>query len=121
MRSTFGGTYTQDETYYVVDTTPGAIVFHGWREDADVAAFEQAGHAALSGTAFEPAQFLQTHPAERHRLYLIPAGTPHASGAGNVVLEISATPYFYTLRIYDWLRRDLDGRLRPVHLQIVAG
>ena len=56
------------------------------------------------------------HPAERHRLYLIPAGTPHASGAGNVVLEISATPYLYTLRFYDWLRRDLDGELRPVHV-----
>jgi hypothetical protein len=33
------------------------------------------------------------------------------------VLEISATPYLYTLRFYDWLRRDLDGELRPVHLQ----
>ena len=55
--------------------------------------------------------------AEQHRLYLIPAGTPHASGAGNVVLEISATPYLYTLRFYDWLRRDLDGELRPVHVE----
>ena len=57
------------------------------------------------------------HDAERHRLYLIPAGTVHASGAGNVVLEISATPYLYTLRFYDWLRTSLDGRLRPVHLE----
>jgi mannose-6-phosphate isomerase class I len=47
---------------------------------------------------------------------VIPAGTPHASGADNVVLEISATPYLYTLRFYDWLRRDLEGELRPVHL-----
>jgi mannose-6-phosphate isomerase class I len=117
MRSTFGGTYTQDESYYVVETTPGATIFHGWREGADVAAFEQAAHAAVGGTAFDPAEFLQAHPAERHRLYLIPGGTPHASGAGNVVLEISATPYLYTLRFYDWLRRNLDGRLRPVHLE----
>jgi mannose-6-phosphate isomerase class I len=58
-----------------------------------------------------------TFPAEQHHLYLIPGGTPHASGAGNVVLEISATPYLYTLRFYDWLRRDLDGELRPVHIE----
>ena len=67
--------------------------------------------------AFDPERYLQSHPAEQHRLYLIPAGTPHASGAGNVVLEISATPYLYTLRFYDWLRRDLDGELRPVHVE----
>src|SRR4029079_10448156 len=98
-------------------TTPGANVFLGLREDADVGALKQAARAALAGEPFEPERFLQTHPAERHRLYLIPGGTPHASGAGNVVLEISATPYLYTLRFYDLLRRNLDGRSRPVHLE----
>jgi len=117
MRTTFGGTYTQAETYYVVETTPGAGIFLGLRDDADVDAFRQAARDALDGTPFEPARFLQLRPAEQHRLYLIPGGTPHASGAGNVVLEISATPYLYTLRFYDWLRRSLDGQLRPVHLE----
>jgi mannose-6-phosphate isomerase class I len=117
MRSVFGGTYTQDETYYVVETTPGASIFHGWRDGADAGAFEQAARDALDGTPFEPERFLESRRAEKHRLYLIPGGTPHASGAGNVVLEISATPYLYTLRFYDWLRRNLDGRLRPVHLE----
>src|SRR4029453_18614682 len=80
-------------------------------------AFEaDAELAEQPGEEFEPERHLQTVPAEEHRLYLIPAGTPHASGAGNVVLEISATPYLYTLRFYDWLRRDLDGDLRPVHV-----
>jgi mannose-6-phosphate isomerase class I len=118
MRETFGLPYTQHETYYVMVTTPGAKIFLGLREDADVRAFEaDAELAEQPGEAFEPERYLQTHPAEQHRLYLIPAGTPHASGAGNVVLEISATPYLYTLRFYDWLRRDLDGALRPVHLR----
>jgi mannose-6-phosphate isomerase class I len=118
MRDTFGLPYTQHETYYVMDTTPGAKIFLGLREDADLNAFEaEAELAEQPGEAFEPERYLQTHPAKQHRLYLIPAGTPHASGAGNVVLEISATPYLYTLRFYDWLRRDLDGALRPVHLR----
>jgi mannose-6-phosphate isomerase class I len=118
MQDTFGLPYTQHETYYVMVTTPGAKIFLGLRGDADLEAFQaEAELAERPGEAFEPERYLQTHPAEQHRLYLIPAGTPHASGAGNVVLEISATPYLYTLRFYDWLRRDLDGGLRPVHVR----
>jgi mannose-6-phosphate isomerase class I len=117
MRETFGLPYTQHETYYVMVTKPGARIFLGLRESADPARFRaEAERAAAHGEALDPERYLQTHPAEQHRLYLIPAGTPHASGAGNVVLEISATPYLYTLRFYDWLRRDLNGDLRPVHL-----
>jgi mannose-6-phosphate isomerase class I len=116
-RETFGLDYTQEETYYVMATTPGACVFLGLHEDADLAAFrDEAERADSSGVGFDPDRYVARHPAERHRLYLIPPGTPHASGAGNVVLEVSATPYLYTLRFYDWLRRDGDGRLRPVHV-----
>jgi mannose-6-phosphate isomerase class I len=118
MRETFGLPYTQHESYYVMATTPGAKVFLGLHENADVDAFRaEAVRAERPGVAFDPERYLQAHPAEQHRLYLIPGGTPHASGAGNVVLEISATPYLYTLRFYDWLRESLDGRLRPVHLE----
>jgi mannose-6-phosphate isomerase class I len=117
MRETFGLPYTQDETYYVMATSPGASIYLGLRDDADVDSFRhEAERAVAPAKAFDPGRYVQTHAAEQHRLYLIPAGTPHASGAGNVVLEISATPYLYTLRFYDWLRRDLDGELRPVHL-----
>ena len=116
-RDVFGLPYTQHETYYVVDTTPGAKVFLGLREDADLEAFRAAAEEAERwAVPFDPERFLQAQPAEQHRLYLIPGGTPHASGSGNVVLEISATPYLYTLRFYDWLRRNLEGELRPVHL-----
>jgi mannose-6-phosphate isomerase class I len=118
MRDTFGLPYTQHETYYVLVTSPNAKIYLGLRGDADLAAFRaEAERAEEPGLAFEPGRYLQALPAEQHRLYLIPAGTAHASGAGNVVLEISATPYLYTLRFYDWLRRDLDGALRPVHLE----
>jgi mannose-6-phosphate isomerase class I len=86
-------------------------------EDADVADFAADAGAALDGRAFDPERYLQAHDGVQHQLYLIPAGTPHASGAGNVVLEISATPYLYTLRLYDWLRANADGELRPVHVK----
>jgi mannose-6-phosphate isomerase class I len=105
-RDVFGLSMTQLESYYVMVTTPGATIFLGLREGTNPDAFRA-----------DPERHVERFPAEQHRLYLIPSGTVHASGAGNVVLEISATPYLYTLRFYDWLRADLDGRLRPIHLE----
>jgi mannose-6-phosphate isomerase class I len=117
MRDTFGWSYPQHESYYVMVTRPGARIFLGLRGEVDVEQFRlDAGRAEELGLAFDIEKYVQTFPAEQHRLYLIPAGTPHGSGEGNLVLEISSTPYLYSLRFYDWLRRDLDGSLRPVHL-----
>jgi hypothetical protein len=117
MRTTFGWAYPQHESYYVMATRPGARIFLGLRDEVDVEQFRlDADRAEELGLAFDIEKYVQTFPAEQHRLYLIPAGTPHGSGEGNVVLEISATPYLYSLRFYDWLRPDLDGSLRPVHL-----
>ena len=98
-------------------TTPGAGCSSACATTPTSAPSSATPGAALDGRAFDPERHLQRQHAEQHQLYLIPAGTPHASGAGNVVLEISATPYLYTLRFYDWLRRDLEGTLRPVHLE----
>ena len=111
-RAVFGLDFTQLESYYVMETTPGAKVFLGLRGDADVDAFERTRVPRWTD-GLRPRAPRAGHDAERHRLYLIPAGTVHASGAGNVVLEISATPYLYTLRFYDWLRTSLDGRCAP--------
>ena len=118
MRKVFGWPYTQHETYYVMVGGKDSKVFLGLREGVDVKSFQERAHAAHhSEQPFDIEQYVQTFPAEPHQLFVIPAGTPHGSGEGNVVLEVSATPYLYSLRFYDWLRRDEDGGQRPVHLQ----
>ncbi|QPP10212.1 hypothetical protein G4Z16_31550 [Streptomyces bathyalis] len=115
MRERFGWHYTQHETYYMTVGSRDTRVFLGLREDADVALFRKQIEDALSeGTPMRPEDHVLTFPAEQGRLFMIPAGTPHASGAGNLVLEISATPYLYSLRFYDWLRPDADGNPRPL-------
>ncbi|MDZ7799545.1 MAG: class I mannose-6-phosphate isomerase [Trueperaceae bacterium] len=108
---------TQDESYYMLHVEPGSEVFLGLQQGADLAAFRaELERSAREGTEVEVRRYVQAHPAARHELFLIPAGTVHCSGAGNVVLEISSTPYIFTFKMYDWLRRDLDGRPRPLNV-----
>lgn len=117
MREVFGWPYTQHETYYILVTDQDRQVYLGLRDGVDIEAFHARAHAAdAHGESFDIEDFVQTFPATQHQLFLIPAGTPHGSGEGNVVLEVSATPYLYSLRFYDWLRRDAEQRQRPVHV-----
>ncbi|MFF4901906.1 hypothetical protein [Streptomyces sp. NPDC001068] len=115
MREVFGWPYTQHETYYVTASEPGAQILLGLTEHADPDVMHrQVQDAIAHGTPMPVEDHVQTHPATVGQLFMIPAGTPHASGAGNLVLEVSATPYLYSLRFYDWLRKDAAGASRPL-------
>ncbi|MET7290752.1 hypothetical protein ABZS79_01090 [Streptomyces griseoloalbus] len=115
MREVFGWPYTQHETYYVTAGEDGARVLLGLTEGADLDALRrQVEDAIHDGTPMAVEDHVQSHPATVGQLFMIPAGTPHASGAGNLVLEVSATPYLYSLRLYDWLRKDAAGASRPL-------
>ncbi|WP_399880295.1 class I mannose-6-phosphate isomerase [Streptomyces sp. BBFR51] len=116
MRAHFGWAYTQHETYYLTATAAeDPRVYLGLQQDADIELMRKQVIAAIEhGEEMNVERFVQSHPAQEGRLYLIPAGTPHASGTGNLVLEISATPYLYSLRFYDWLRKGKNGAPRPL-------
>ncbi|MFE1028985.1 class I mannose-6-phosphate isomerase [Streptomyces sp. NPDC058818] len=115
MREVFGWPYTQHETYYVTASEDGAQVLLGLTEEADPDTMRRQVEDAIdNGTPMPVTDHVQTHPATVGQLFMIPAGTPHASGAGNLVLEVSATPYLYSLRFYDWLRKDAAGASRPL-------
>jgi mannose-6-phosphate isomerase class I len=119
MQEVFGWPYTQHESYYMMVAGAGSHVYLGLREDADIDDFQaDATQAERAGRAFDIRRHVQTFPAVAHQIYLVPAGTPHGSGVGNVVLEVSATPYLYSLRFYDWLRRDSQGRQRAVRADL---
>jgi mannose-6-phosphate isomerase class I len=118
MSRVFGWPYPQHETYYVMVGGEDARVFLGLREDVDVHAFRgDVERAEREHAPFDIQSHVQTFAATPHQLFCVPAGSPHGSGSGNVVLEVSATPYLYSLRFYDWLRRDVTQRQRPVHIR----
>ena len=89
------------------DTTPGAKVFLGLREDADSRRSERRPSRPRDGRSRSTRSDSSRHiRAEQHRLYLIPAARRTRAAPATSSLEISATPYLYTLRFYDWLRRE---------------
>jgi len=118
VRERFGLAYTQDESYYLLDAEDGACVYLGLKEGIDPRAMLNDLKAAQNdGPDFDADHYVNKWPAKKHDHFLIPAGTVHCSGQGSMVLEISATPYIFTFKLWDWGRMGLDGRPRPIHLE----
>jgi mannose-6-phosphate isomerase class I len=118
IQQTFGMHYTQDESYYMLAAKEDATVFLGLKENVDRDAMVRDLSAAQESTGhpFPAEKYVAQWPARPHDHFLIPAGTVHCSGRNGMVLEISATPYLFTFKMWDWGRLGLDGRPRPVHL-----
>lgn len=118
IRREFGERFTQDETYYILDCAPGAEVYLGFVDGVDIDAFRaELTHSRDTGSEVDVRRYVNTVAAHKHDLLLIPNGTIHCSGRDNLVLEISATPYIFTFKMFDWLRRDLEGNLRPINIE----
>jgi mannose-6-phosphate isomerase class I len=117
IQSTFGMHYTQDESYYLLDAGDDPVVYLGVKEGVDPDEMVSALARAQDGDHPFPAdEFINAFPARKHDHFAIPAGTVHCSGANSMVLEISATPFIFTFKLWDWGRVGLDGVPRPVHL-----
>lgn len=117
IRDTFGMAYTQDESYYMLDADDDAVVYLGLKTGVDPAAMLGDLRAATDGEhPFDAEKYVNVFPARKHDHFAIPAGTVHCSGANSMVLEISATPYIFTFKLWDWGRVGLDGVPRPVHI-----
>lgn len=118
IRETFGMSYTQDESYYILDAKDDATVYLGIKTGIDscdmIADLQKAQD---TGGTFEAEKYVNIFPAKKHDHFLIPNGTIHCSGKNSMVLEISATPYIFTFKLYDWGRLGMDGEPRAINIE----
>ena len=117
IKEKFGMTYTQDESYYILDAKDGAYVYLGLNEDIKPdQMISDLKDAQEKGETFNAEKHVAKWPVKKHDHVLIPAGTVHCSGKDSMVLEISATPYIFTFKLWDWGRLGMDNKPRPINI-----
>ena len=117
IQETFNIRYTQDESYYILDSGENSCVYLGAKEGIEPEEFIAALNRAQKTGKIDVERYVNKWPAKKHDHFLIPGGTLHCSGKNAMVLEISSTPYIFTFKLWDWGRLGLDGKLRPINIE----
>ena len=107
----------QDESYYIVGTGHGARTYLGFKDGIDPDEFiNLAKKSEKDHSVIDYQKYINSVESKPGVQVMIPAGTIHASGQNQLILEIgSLTVGSYTYKMYDYLRLDLDGKPRPIH------
>lgn len=98
------------EMWYVIDAEPHAFLYYGLKQEITA---QELVERAVNGTICE---VLNCIPIKRGDVFDIQPGTIHAIGAGALIAEIQQNSNT-TFRVYDYLRKDKNGKLRPLHLK----
>jgi len=104
-----GGTAEpKTEMWYILDCTPQGKIMAGLSP--------RATRLQVTGSLKSPdvENLLQVHHSQPHDAYFIPAGTLHAIGGGNLILEVQQNSDT-TYRVSDWGRVDSKGKSRKLH------
>ncbi|MBE7043506.1 MAG: phosphoheptose isomerase [Ruminococcaceae bacterium] len=111
----------QDESYYVVRAGHQAKTFLGFEEKNSGREFlELADRAQKTHEMIDYEKYIHAVDSVPGTQVMIPAGTIHASGRNQVILEIgSLTVGSYTYKLYDYQRTDpITGVPRPIHMKM---
>lgn len=102
--------FGKTEMWYVLDCRPGAAIYFGLKQDAAKAQIERAiDNEALTS-------LLNRVAVRAGDVFFIPPGTIHAIGSGIVIAEIQQNSDV-TYRMYDYGRKDAQGRYRRLDVE----
>lgn len=105
------GTCGKDEMWYVVDALPDAHLCSGFSAPLDP---ENYDRVVADGTIMDVLHYDKVKAGD---VFYLPAGRVHSLGAGSFVVEVQQTSDI-TYRIYDYNRRDKNGKLRELHVEM---
>lgn len=97
------------EMWYVLDAAQNASLRIGFNRNLSAEELEMRIHDSSL------CDVLATHSIRPGNCFLIPAGRIHSIGAGAFLLEIQQSSDA-TFRVYDFNRRDAQGRQRQLHI-----
>lgn len=99
------------EMWYIIDREPGALIRCGFRSAVDPARLDTL---VAEGRFSDCLGRYESAPSD---VFFIPAGRVHSIGKGNLLCEIQESSDI-TYRIDDFNRRDSNGNLRELHLDL---
>lgn len=97
------------EMWLVLERGEGAFLYYGFKKEYT----KEEVRAAIEGQYLT--DYLEKVPVEKGDVFFIPAGTVHAIGAGIVIAEIQENSNL-TYRVYDYGRKDKNGKERELHI-----
>jgi len=98
------------EMWYVAQSDGDAKIICGMKRDIT----EEELKEAIADNTLE--ELLNIIPSKKGDIFFVEAGTVHAIGKGNVIVEIQQNSNV-TYRLYDYGRRDKDGNTRDLHVE----
>ena len=102
--------YGKTECWYVLESSPEARIYMGFREDTDASTLY---NACKNGTA---QRLLNEYIPKPGDFFFIKPGTVHAAvGSGLKIAEVQEASDV-TFRLYDWGRELNPATRRPIHL-----
>ena len=109
VRQLWPGEGSKTEAWFVLDAQPGSKIFAGLLPGMD----ERRLRAALESGSV--AECLHSFAPRSGDCVFLPAGTVHAVGGGVLMAEVQQTSDA-TFRLFDWNRRDAQGKSRDLHI-----